>query len=157
MLSVTDIDIGKRLKELKDFNEGWDGGDSDDDNDEPGMPPTPQPSSWRTLGDIFPTPPYTPAVDGDDNLTPAQRFLLDRPGTGSERVAEAIGQELTTTAPQRVAFSDNITRVFSAARKIDANDDVRKDYLDDTTSEDISEIKTAIGKLTRGKEPKQLR
>ena len=37
------------------------------------------------------------------------------------------------------------------------NDDVRKDYLDDTTSEDILEIKTAIGELTRGKEPKQLR
>ena len=38
--SVTDIDIGKRLKELKDFNEGWDDGDSGDDHDEPGVPPT---------------------------------------------------------------------------------------------------------------------
>ena len=38
--SVTDIDIGKRLKELKDFNEGWDDGDSGDDHDEPGVPQT---------------------------------------------------------------------------------------------------------------------
>ena len=155
--SITDIDIGKRLKESRDFNKGRDGGDSDDDHHEPGVLPTLRPSSSRTSGDIFPTPPYTPAADDDDNLTPAQRFLLDRPGAGSERVAEAIGQELTTATPRRVAFSDNITRVFPAAWKIDANNDVRKDYLDDTTSEDISEIKAAIGKLTRGKEPKQLR
>ena len=74
--SVTDIDIGKRLKELKDFNEGRDGGDSHDDYDEPGEPPTSQPSSSRTSGDIFPTSPYTLAVDGNDNLTPVQHFFL---------------------------------------------------------------------------------
>ena len=120
------------------------------------MPPTPRPSSLRALGDIFPTTPYTPASDGD-NLTPTQRLLLDRPDRGGERIAEAIRQELTTTTPRRVAFSDNITRIFPAEQKIDANDDVRKDYLDDTTSEGISEIKTAICKLTPGEEPKQLK
>ena len=113
--SVMDIDIGKRLKELKDFNEGRDGSDDDNDDDEPDVPPTPRPSSSRTSGDIFPTPPYIPAVADGDNLTSTQRFLLDRPSVGREGAAEAIGQELTATTPWRVAFSDNITRLSHGA------------------------------------------
>ena len=121
------------------------------------MPPTLQPSLSRTSGDVFPTPRCTPAVGDSENLTSTQRFRLDRQSTGRERVAWTIGQELTATIPRPVAFSDNISRVFPTARKIDVNNDIRRDYLDNTTNRDILEIKTAIGKLTRGKEPKQLR
>ena len=155
--SVTDIDIGKRLKELKDFNEGWNGSDDHDDDDEPCVPPTPQPSLSRTSEDIFSTPRCTPAVGDGDNCTSTQRFPLDRPSTGRERVAGTTGQELTATIPRPVAFSDNVTSVFPTAWKIDVNNDIRRDYLYNTTNSDILEIKPAIGKLTLGKEPKQLR
>ena len=116
---VKDTDIGRRLQELKDCNEGRvndrNNGDDNDDEDGLGVPPTsPPPQLLRTPGDVFPTPPYTPADDDDDaNLTPTQHFLLWRPRTRGKRVAEAIGQEHTRTTPQRVTFSDNITRVFS--------------------------------------------
>ena len=108
--SVMDIDTGKRLKELKDFNEGWNGSDDDDDDGEPCVPPSLQPSLSRTSGDIFPTPRCTPAVSDGDNLTSTQRFLLDRPSVGRERVAETIRQEVTATTPWPVAFSDNRRR-----------------------------------------------
>ena len=87
--SITDINIGKRLRELKDFNKGrvndnnYD--DDNDDEDGPGVSPTPPPPLLRTPGDLFPTPPYTPADGDDDSLTPTQHFLLRRPQTGGER------------------------------------------------------------------------
>ena len=64
-------------------------------------------------------PPYTPSGDDDDDLNAAQHFLLQRPQT--KRVAEAIGQELTRTRPQRVTFSEKITRVFPSSHKIMEN------------------------------------
>ena len=114
--SIMDINISKRQRELKDFNDGGgvnDNNDDDDDDDEdgPGVPPTRQPPSLRTPAELFPTPPYTPPDGDGDNLSSTQRFLLQRSQTRGERVAEAIGQELTRTTPQPVTFSNNITRV----------------------------------------------
>ena len=150
-----DIDIGRWLQELGDFNEGRvnNRNNNDDNNDAedgpPGVPPTPPipPSSLRgrTSGN-FPTPPHTPADDTDGtnvNLNPTQCFLLQRPRAGGERVAEAIGQELTRTT-QRVTFFDNVTRVFPQAQKImEKPDDI--DEIDDDAS--ISEIQTAAREL----------
>ena len=92
--SIRDIDIGRRLQELKDFNEGrvGDNRNNDDNNDNedgpPGIPPTPPapPMSFRRRSSgIFPTPPNTPADDDDGtDLTPTQRFLLQRPRSGGE-------------------------------------------------------------------------
>ena len=112
--SITDTNIGKRLKELKEFNEGRvdEGGnrsnnDSDDD-DAPGVPPTPPApyqSYQRMPGDLFPMSPYTPGDDdcgeaGNSNLTPTQRFLLQQPQT--ERVAEAVQDN--RVIPRHVPF-----------------------------------------------------
>ena len=160
--SIMDINIGKRLQVLKDFNEGRvndrnNNDDNNDDEDGQGMPPTPPPPLPRVPRDVFPTPPYTPADDDDNddaNLTPTQRFLLRRPRTGGERVAEATGQELTRTTPQRVTFSDNITRVFPQGRKIMEKPDDIKELEEDAS---ISEIRTAAKELNRGKEPQNLK
>ena len=42
-----------------------------------------------------------------------QRFLLH-----PQKVAEAIGQELTATRPQKITFSDKIEKIFPSSREI---------------------------------------
>ena len=69
--SITDINIGNRLKELRDFNGRTindDRNNNDDDDDEPGVPPTPPPSFG------LPSPPREELPERD--LNEAQRFLL---------------------------------------------------------------------------------
>ena len=44
-----------------------------------------------------------------------QRFLLR---TQRERAAEAIGQELIATAPQKITVSGKIKKIFPSSRKI---------------------------------------
>ena len=46
-------------------------------------------------------------------LNATQRFLL-RP----QKVAEAIGLELTATRPQKITLSDKIKKIFSNSGKI---------------------------------------
>ena len=87
-------------------------------------------------------------------MTPTQRFLLRRPRSGSERVAEAIGQEITKTTPQRVTFSENVTRVFPKVQKIMEKPDDIAEVEEDA---DTSEIQNAARELNRGIEPKSLR
>ena len=160
--SITDLNIAKRLKELKNFNEGRindDNSDNDDEDGPPAIPPTPPAptSSFRSRpSGIFPTPPHTQADDDDNdtNLNPTQCFLLQRLQTGGERVAEAIGQELSRTTPQRVTFSNNITRIFPQARKIiEKTDDIVK-AEDDA---DIAELRMVARELNHGKEPQKLK
>ena len=92
VLSITDLNIRKRLQELKDFNEGRVNDDDDDDNNnDGGIDLPPPPTALQTpRRDIFPSPPYTPSSDDDDDLNAAQH----------SPVAEPICQELTRTTPQ---------------------------------------------------------
>ena len=74
--SITDINIGIRLKELRDFNDGNINDDrndnNDDDDDGPGVPPTPPLRLW------LPIPPRDePGREAE--LNNGQRFLLQRP------------------------------------------------------------------------------
>ena len=116
MLSITDLNIRKRLQGLKDFYEGRVNDDDDEENNDCGIDTPPAPTAPQTpMRDIFPPPPDTLRGDDDDDLNSVQRFLLQRPQT--KRVAEAIGQELTRTTLQRVTFPEKLTRVFPSSRK----------------------------------------
>ena len=92
---IKDLDIEKRFCNLKNFNEGCNN-DDDDDDDDIGQwaGPLQYPSSA-----LPPTSPSLPAVA----LNVAQRFLLHL-----QKVAEAIGQELTATRLQKITLSNKI-------------------------------------------------
>ena len=103
--SIKDLDIEKRFRDLKNFNEGHNNDDDDDNNigQSPGgnLPPSqyPSSSSKRDGLSLLPTPPISPVAP----LNSRQRFLLC-----SQKVAEAIGQELTATRPQKISLLDKI-------------------------------------------------
>ena len=111
--SVKDLDIEKSFRELKNFNEGRNNDDNDDDDDDnntgqsPGgnLPPLQHPSSSsrRDEPSLSPTPPIWPVAP----LNATQRFLLY-----PQKVAEAIGQELIATRPQKITLSDKIKKIF---------------------------------------------
>ena len=162
--SIRDINIGRRLRELKDFNEGRVGdyrNNDDDNHDEDGPPcipptsPAPPTSFCGRSSGIFPTPPNTPAGDDDGtDLAPTQRFLLQKLRSGGDQVAKAIGQEISRTIPQRVTFSDNITRVFPQAQKImEKPNDIEKTEEDAGTAK----IRNVVKELNRGKELQSLK
>ena len=65
--------------------------------------------SRRDKPSLPPTPPISPAT----SLNAMQRFLLH-----PQKVAEAIGQELTATRPQKITFSDKIEKIFPSSREI---------------------------------------
>ena len=69
----------------------------------------PSSSSRREEPSLPSTLPISPATP----LNAMQRFLL-RP----QKVAEAIGQELTATRPQKIALSDKIKKRFPNSRRI---------------------------------------
>ena len=106
--SIKDLDIEKRFCELKNFNEGRnnDNGDDDDNNDTEQSPGgNLQPLQYLSSS----TPPILPAA----SLNVTQMFLL-RP----QKVAEAIGQELTATRLQKITLSDKIKEIFPNSRRI---------------------------------------
>ena len=134
------------------------------DEDGPGVPPTLPPLSLRMPRDLFPRPPYTPGDTGDDDedLNHTQCFLLQRHRAGGKRLAEAIGQELTRTTPQRVTFSENVTCVFPKSQKImEKMDDITEKLLGFSTATasdpDLSEMQAAARELSRGKVPQALK
>ena len=113
--SIKDLEIEKSFRELKNFNEGRNNDDNDDDDDDddnntgqsPGgnLPPLQHPSSSsrRDEPSLSPTPPIWPVAP----LNATQRFLLY-----PQKVAEAIGQELIATRPQKITLSDKIKKIF---------------------------------------------
>ena len=110
--SIKDLDIEKRFCDLKNFNEGHNNNNDDDDNNTwqlPGPSQYPSSSSRRNEPSLPPTPPISPAAP----LNVAQRFLLRL-----QKVAEAIGQELTATRPQKITPSKKIKKIFPNFRKI---------------------------------------
>ena len=98
--SIKDLDIEKRFCNLKNFNEGCNNNDDDDDDhdDDDNIEQSPGPSQYLSSA-LPPTRPSSPVVA----LNAAQRFLLDL-----QIVAEAIGQELTATRPQKITLSNKI-------------------------------------------------
>ena len=106
--SIKDLDIEKRFCELKNFNEGRnnDNGDGDDNNDTEQSPGgNLQPLQYLSSS----TPPILPAA----SLYATQMFLLH-----PQKVAEAIGQELTATKLQKITLSDKIKEIFPNSRRI---------------------------------------
>ena len=93
--SIKDLHIEKRFHNSKNFNEGRNNDDDDDDDDiGQSLGPSQYLSSLsrRDKPSLPPTPPISPAA----SLNAAQRFFLH-----PQKVAEAIGQELTATRPQK--------------------------------------------------------
>ena len=91
---IKDLDIEKRFRDLKNFGEGRNNDDDDDNNigQSPGLPQYLSSSSRRDE----PSLPRTPLTSPVAPLNVTQRFLLRL-----QKVAEAIGQELTATRPQK--------------------------------------------------------
>ena len=81
-----------------------------------------------------------------------QRFLL-RP----QKVAEAIGQELTATRPQKITLSDKIKKVFPNSRRIidtieeEPSSSFSEDFADETYVESL------IKELNNGELPFELK
>ena len=93
--SIKNLNIEKRFCDLKNFNEGCNNDDDDNDNNigqSPGALQYPSSSLPSTL-------PISPAAA----LKAVQRFLLCL-----QKVAEAIGQELTATRPQKITLLNKI-------------------------------------------------
>ena len=65
--------------------------------------------SRRDEPSFAPTPPILPVAP----LNATQRFLLH-----PQKVAEAIGQDLTATRPQKITLLDKIKKIFPNSRKI---------------------------------------
>ena len=109
--SITDINIGNRLKELRDFSDGNINDDRNDNNDDgPGVPPTPPPRLR------LPSP--TRDEPGKEpELNDAQRFLLQR--LQVESTPEPMGEQVAiATVPRQVTFPGNVTHVFPEAKKL---------------------------------------
>ena len=154
--SIKDLDIEKRFRELKNFNEGHNSNDDDDDDDNnndnigqlPGgyLPPFqyPSSSSRRDEPSLPPTPPILPGTP----LNATQRFLL-RP----QKVAEAIGQELTATRLQKITLLDKIKKAFPNSRRIidmieeGSSSSFSEDFADET------DVQSTIKELTNDELP----
>ena len=141
--SIKDLGIEKSFRELKNFNEGRNNDDNDDDDEDedddnntgqsPGgnLPPLQHPSSSfrRDEPSLSPTPPIWPVAP----LNATQRFLLY-----PQKVAEAIGQELIATRPQKITLSDKIKKIFpNFCRMIDTIEEeplssFSEDFADET-------------------------
>ena len=133
--SIKDLDIEKRFRELKNFNEGCNN-DYDDDNNtgqSPGgnLPPLqyPSSSSRRDEPSLPPTLPISPAPP----LNATQRFLLS-----PQKVAEAMGQELTATRQQKITLANKIKKIFPNSRRImdmieaEPSSSFSEDFADET-------------------------
>ena len=149
--SITDKDIGNRLKELRDFNDGNINDDrnnnnnnNNNDDDGPGVPPTPPPSFW------LPSPPRDELPERD--LNEAQRFLLPGVQPENANASEPTRQQQIAIAaiPGQVTFSDNVKRVFPEVKRILAAPDIEPD-VDLEAEADWSEVRAIAEKILHGK------
>ena len=80
-----------------------------------------------------------------------QTFLL-RP----QKLAEAIGQELTATRPQKITLSDKIKKIFPNSRRIidtiegEPSSSFSEDFADET------DVQSTIKELNNGELPFEL-
>ena len=164
--STKEIYLQKRLYDLTNFNRLFRGNNDDIDDDDShnnnnfnsgsnSYLPTPE-FRGNTFPPMLPVTPATPS--SSHSLTVTQRFLLQPEGGG--KVAEAIGQELTRSTPQRISFPDTITTLFPSSSKI------MEEKLDETIEEEpsfseendesISEIQMSVKELNDGNLPSDL-
>ena len=154
--SIKDLDIEKRFRELKNFNEGHNNEDDDDDNDNntgqsPGgnLPLLQYPSSSSRRDE--PSLPSTPPISPEAPLNVTQRFLLP-----PQKLAEAIGQELTATRPQKTTLSDKIKKIFPNSCRIihtieeEPSSSFSEDFADET------DVQSTIKELNNGELPFEL-
>ena len=153
--SIKDLYIEKRFRELKNFNEGCNN-DYDDDHNNTGqspggnLPPLqyPSSSSRRDEPSLPPTLPISPAPP----LNATQRFLL-RP----QKVAEAIGQELTATRRQKITLANKIKKIFPNSRRImdmieeEPSSSFSEDFADET------DVQSTIKELNNDELPFELK
>ena len=105
-LLIKDLNIEKRFHDLKNFNEGSNNDDDDDDDNIGQLPGSSQylsSSSRRNELSLPHTLPILPAAP----LNAVQRFLLCL-----QKVAEAIGHELTATRLLKITLSNKIKKYF---------------------------------------------
>ena len=153
--SIKDLNIQKRFRSLKNFNEGQNN-DDDDDDDNIGQSPGgnlplsqyPSSSSRRDEPSLPPTLPISPMAP----LNVMQRLLLH-----PQKVAEAIGQELTATRPQKITLLDKIKKIFPNSHKI--IDTIEEELSSSSFSEnyaDETDVQLTIKELNNGKLPFEL-
>ena len=155
VLSIKDLYIEKRFRELKNFNEDCNNDYDDDHNNtrqSPGgnLPPLQHPSSSsrRDEPSLPPTLPISPAPP----LNATQRFLL-RP----QKVAEAIGQELTATRRQEITLANKIKKIFPNSRRIM---DMIEEEPSSSFSEDFADktdVQSTIKELNNDELPFELK
>ena len=154
--SIKDLDIEKRFRELKNFNEGHNNDDDDDDDDNNtgksprgNLPLLQYPSSSSRRDE--PSLPSTPPISPEAPLNVTQRFLL-RP----QKLAEAIGQELTATRPQKITLSDKIKKIFPKSCRIihtieeEPSSSFSEDFADET------DVQSTIKELNNSELPFEL-
>ena len=151
-LSIKDLDIEKRFRNLKNFAEGHNN-DDDDDDDNIGQLPGPlqylSSSSTRDEPSLPSTPPILPVVP----LNAMQRFLLCL-----QKVAKAIGQELTATRLQKITLLDKTKKIFPNSCKI--IDMIEEDPSPSFFSEDFADqtdVQSTIKELNNVELPFELK
>ena len=155
-LLIKDHNIEKRFRDLKNFNEGHNNDDDDDDNNIGQSPGGNLPllqylssSSKRDEPSFPPTPPSSPVAP----LNATQRFLFRL-----QKVAEAIGQELTATKPQKITLSDKIKKIFPNSCKI--IDTIEEEPSSSSFSEnyaDETDVQSTIKELNNGELPFEIK
>ena len=146
--SIKDLDIEKRFCDLKNFNEGRNNNDENDDDDDNNIGQSPGPSQYPSSS-LPPTLPISPVA----LLKAMQRFLFPL-----QKVAEAIGQELTATRPQKITLLDKIKKIFPNSRKI--IDTIEEEPPSSSFSEnyaDETDVQLTIKELNNGKLPFELK
>ena len=152
--SIKDLEITEKLELLKQFNNN---NNNEDDNDDASFVPPPR----------LPSPPflllaYPSSIDSNESNTegenPVQNFLLgwpQRDRSQCERIA--VGEKTSTAAPNKVKFSENLSKVFPKADKFFDNElkngDINYDELSDVT---IPNTQSLFKKLNDGKTPDEL-
>ena len=122
----------EKLERLKQFNKNNNNNnnndnnnnDNDDDNDNAPFVPPP----WL-LSPPFLPPAYPSSINSSESgikvKNPVQNFLLggpwrDRPQR--ETIAVAVREKTVTAAPEKVTFSENLSKVFPKADKFFDNE-----------------------------------
>ena len=114
------------------------------------LPPLQYPSSSSRIDEpsLLPTPPISPAAPSNV----AQRFLLC-----PQKIAEAIGQELIATRPQKITLSDKMTKIFPNSHGIidtieeEPSSSFSEDFADET------DVQSTIKELNNDKLPFELK
>ena len=98
-----------------------------------------------------PSLPSTPPISPEAPLNVTQRFLLRL-----QKLAEAIGQELTATRPQKITLSDKIKKIFPNSCRIihtieeEPSSSFSEDFADET------DVQSTIKELNNGELPFEL-